>query len=76
VGFRYSAIREAQALGLTGWVRNMEDGDVELWAEGAPSALADFREWLDEGPPGAMVSSVRAEKRDPTGRYATFAIEF
>jgi acylphosphatase len=75
VGFRYSAYREARSLGIVGWVRNLEDGDVEVWAEGEVSALADFREWLEEGPPGACIRSVRAENRDPTGHYSTFAIE-
>jgi acylphosphatase len=76
VGFRYCARREAQSLGLTGWVRNKDDGEVELWAEGDSASLADFREWLEEGPSGAIVDSVRVERREMTGRYATFAIEF
>jgi acylphosphatase len=75
VGFRYSACREARSLGVVGWVRNLEDGDVEVWAEGDATALADFRAWLEEGPPGAWIRSVSAERRDPTGRYATFTIE-
>ena len=75
VGFRYSACRQALGLGLVGWVRNLDSGDVELWAEGESAALADFREWLEEGPPGAGISSVSAEKREATGRYATFSIE-
>ena len=75
VGFRYLACHRALRLGLTGWVRNLDDGDVEVWAEGAREALADYRSWLQEGPPGAWIASVDAEKRDPTGRYATFTIE-
>jgi acylphosphatase len=75
VGFRYSACREAQRQGLVGWVRNLSDGDVELWAEGEGKALADFREWLAEGPPGAWIRSVSAENVEPTGRYAIFSIE-
>jgi acylphosphatase len=75
VGFRYSACREALRLGLVGWVRNLESGDVEVWAEGEGPALADFREWLEEGPPGAWIRSVSAERAEPTGRYATFSIE-
>lgn len=62
-------------LGVVGWVRNLDDGDVEVWAEGDKPALADFRAWLEEGPPGASISSVSAEKREPTGRYAGFTIE-
>jgi acylphosphatase len=75
VGFRYSASREALRLGIVGWVRNLSDGDVEVWAEGSSAALADFREWLEEGPPGAWIRSVNAEKVEPTGRYAIFSIE-
>jgi acylphosphatase len=53
----------------------MDSGDVELWAEGESDSLASFREWLEEGPPGAWISAVDAEKHKPTGRYATFSIE-
>jgi acylphosphatase len=76
VGFRYSARREALRLGLVGWVRNLGDGEVEVLAEGLGSALVDFREWLEEGPPGAFIASVNVEKREPTGRYADFTIEY
>jgi len=75
VGFRYYARREAQRLGLSGWVSNLDSGDVEVWAEGDTAALADFREWLDQGPPGAWVLSVEAKAREPTGRYGGFEIE-
>jgi acylphosphatase len=75
VGFRYSAYREAAGLGLVGWVRNLDDGDVEVLAEGESGALAAFREWLEEGPPGAWVRAVDIEKRSPTGGFAVFSIE-
>jgi len=72
VGFRFSARREALRLGLTGWVRNLDDGDVELRAEGQRGALADFRAWLQEGPPGAWVERVDARPVEPTGSFSTF----
>jgi acylphosphatase len=75
VGFRYTAIREAKRLGLTGWIRNLEDGSVEVWAEGDRAALAELRAWLDEGPPGAHVESVSASPREPVG-YPDFSVEF
>ncbi len=75
VGFRYSACDRARRLGLVGWVRNLDSGDVEVWAEGPGDSLAAFREWLEEGPPGAWISAVDAERREPTGRYASFTIE-
>jgi acylphosphatase len=76
VGFRYSARQEARMLGLVGWVRNLPDGDVEVLAEGESSGLADFRAWLEEGPPGALIRSIRAEKRRPTGHFVDFTIEY
>ena len=76
VGFRYSARREALRLGLLGWVRNLPDGSVELWVEGNHSALIEYRTWLEEGPPGAWISEVRAEPRNPLGTFASFTVEF
>ncbi len=40
VGFRYATVHEARRLGLTGWVRNTDDGAVEVLAEGAPEDVA------------------------------------
>jgi acylphosphatase len=64
VGFRYEARREALRLRLFGWVRNLDDGSVELWAEGDGAVLAEFREWLTVGPSGAWVASVMVDPRD------------
>jgi acylphosphatase len=50
VGYRRFAAREADALGLAGWVRNEPDGSVCGVAEGGPEALAAFREALARGP--------------------------
>jgi acylphosphatase len=66
----------AKRLGIVGWVRNLPDGDVEVQAEGSRSALAAFREWLEEGPPGAHVSSVQARMTIPSGKYDDFSVEF
>ncbi|MDR3160599.1 MAG: acylphosphatase, partial [Spirochaetaceae bacterium] len=63
VGFRYSAYREAQRLGLTGWVRNTGSGAVEALAEGTSPQLEAFLSWLRRGPPQARVDSVRYEFR-------------
>jgi acylphosphatase len=75
VGFRWSATREAQGLGLTGWVRNLDGGEVEVWAEGERGALAEFLAWLEEGPPGAYVDSVSAAPRECAG-YESFNVDF
>lgn len=58
VGFRWSAVSQAQRLGLAGWVRNRADGAVEGVAHGTPEALAQWRDWLGRGPPGARVAQV------------------
>ena len=56
VGFRWFAVRQAQALELAGWVRNEFDGTVSGEAAGDPGQLEAFRELLEEGPPSARIS--------------------
>jgi acylphosphatase len=58
VGYRYFALKEAQALGLAGFARNLADGRVEVVAEGPAEALASFEVRLKEGPAFAKVSGV------------------
>jgi acylphosphatase len=58
VGYRYSAMAQARRLGLTGWVANRDDGAVEGLACGDDAVLAQFREWLQRGPPAARVARV------------------
>jgi acylphosphatase len=76
VAFRYSACHEAQRLGLTGWVRNTQDGDVEVFAEGPRGKLDALLHWLHRGPPSARVDSVRYELRSPLGVYRDFSVKF
>jgi acylphosphatase len=61
VGFRYSLQREAERLGLAGWVRNRSDGSVEALAQGAPDALDALAAWARRGPPAARVAEVKTE---------------
>jgi acylphosphatase len=75
VGFRYSACREADRLGLTGWARNTPDRSVEIWAEGPPESLAIFRQWLQQGPPRARVDELIVETKAATGMYRTFSAQ-
>ena len=55
VGFRWYVHREASELDLRGWVRNTEDGDVEVVAHGEEADLAELRASLRQGPRGARV---------------------
>ena len=64
VGFRYFVLEEAQALGLTGWVRNTNDGSVELVAEGPEERLRQLEATLSDGPRHARVDSVEARWSD------------
>jgi acylphosphatase len=64
VGFRYAMHGEAQALGVTGWVRNRRDGSVEAVVQGTPSSVEVLRAWAAHGPPGANVSGVEASPAD------------
>ena len=55
VGFRWFVQREASELDLRGWVRNTEEGEVEVVASGAPEYLAELRASLRRGPRGSRV---------------------
>jgi acylphosphatase len=55
VGFRWFVQREASELNLCGWVRNTEEGDVEVLASGLPEDLSELRKSLHAGPRGCRV---------------------
>lgn len=55
VGFRYAARREAERLGVTGWIRNRAGGAVEAEIEGGEASVAAMLDWLTAGPPGSVV---------------------
>jgi len=58
VGYRDAMCREADWLGVTGWVRNCRDGSVEAVVDGAPRAVEAITEWARRGPPAARVTDV------------------
>ena len=61
VFYRASARRRAEALGVTGYARNLADGRVEALACGSSEAVEAFCGWLWEGSPASSVSSVTVE---------------
>jgi acylphosphatase len=61
VFFRASTREQALSLGVTGYVRNLRDGRVEVLACGSAGAVDALCRWLSEGPPGARVSNVQCE---------------
>ena len=66
VGYRYFALRGAQDLGLTGWARNLDDGAVEVHANGTAKKLDEFEARLRKGPPQADVRSVETLESAPS----------
>ena len=67
VGYRAGCLKRANELGLSGWVRNLADGSVEVEAEGVPLMLSELQLWCEKGPQGAQVSSVASSRVPPTG---------
>jgi acylphosphatase len=75
VSFRFYTRDEADALGLTGWVANRDDGSVEVVAEGPRAALDRLAAWLHHGPPGARVTDVHIDFLPSTDQFDQFTIE-
>ena len=74
VFFRKSAKDEAVKLGLVGWVRNNNDGSVELLAAGEKEKLDEFVSWCKAGPALAEVENVEVEWQDQSLEFDSFDI--
>lgn len=72
VGFRHSTVRQAHALGITGWVANLADGSVEAIVQGPAERIDHMLEWLRQGPPAARVTDFVSEERRVEKRFARF----
>ncbi|HWR36149.1 MAG TPA: acylphosphatase [Clostridia bacterium] len=75
VGFRWYVEREARILGLSGWVRNKQDGSVEVLAAGTREQLGALYDKLKQGPRAARVDDVEVEEAAPLNDLTTFRIE-
>ena len=65
--FRDTTRRAAESRGVTGWVRNREDGAVEAVFEGEPSAVEAMVDFCERGPRGADVARVETSEERPEG---------
>ncbi|MDF0534271.1 acylphosphatase [Shewanella yunxiaonensis] len=74
VGFRYSALQKANALGVTGYVSNMDDGSVQILAQGAFPAVDQLIAWCETGPANAKVDNVFVEEDEADEIYLDFSI--
>ena len=76
VNYRYYVQRHAEAIGLTGYARNLDDGSVEVFAEGEKDKLAQLIAKLKVGPRVARVERVEVEWGEYSGKYRGFDIMF
>ena len=76
VWFRASTKQKAEQLGLTGWVRNTSDGNVEAIFEGEEDIVKKMIEWCHHGPPSAQVENVEIKNQDPTNGFDNFFIKY
>ena len=77
VGFRYFVLREVERIGnIRGYVRNVRDGRVEVYAEADETELRELEVTLRNGPRGAWVSRLDIQEEAPGGQYRDFRITF
>jgi len=70
VGYRFFAIRAAERIGVGGYVKNLYDGRVEVYAIGTAEQLRQLRADLERGPRMASVSHVAEEPAEVLAQYA------
>jgi len=75
VGYRFFAQRSSAAHQVRGYVKNLNDGRVEVLAEGSETAVNAFRLDLAAGPRYSRVAEVEELVVEPSGSYSTFRIE-
>lgn len=75
VGFRWFVEREAQTLGIAGWVRNRSDGTVEVLAQGTREQLFSLRSKLQQGPRASRVDDVEEVESEVQQDMKNFRIE-
>lgn len=77
VGYRYFVTGCARETGVLGYVRNMEDGSVEVVAEGSETVLQEFvRQLLAPGDPAISIDDFQVAWSEPTGEFSGFRIRW
>ncbi len=76
VGFRWTTLDVARQLHVVGWVRNTQDGRVEVVAEAEEKVLKEFIEYLRRGPRYAKVKSVEVKWLDSTDEFNDFKMKY
>ncbi|MFL5321572.1 MAG: acylphosphatase [Myxococcaceae bacterium] len=75
VFFRESTKTKARELGLSGWVKNLDDGSVQALAQGETDKIDELIQWAHRGPPAARVTDVSVEDRPPASDLGPFVVE-
>ena len=76
VGYRYFAQRQADQLGVNGYVKNLYNGDVEVFVEGDKNVVEQFINILKIGPSFGYVDHVEVEELPYENKYTRFSVEF
>ena len=75
VGFRFFARETANEFGITGYVRNLPDGSLEVVAEGEEDVLKEFLEMLRDGPRSARITDIQVSWGPPSDEYDLFSVQ-
>ena len=76
VGYRWFALNNAEKFGIKGFVKNLYNGNVEVFAEGEDADLLKFIEKLKEGPPFSNVADIETDYKDFEGRFKEFKVKY
>ncbi len=76
VGFRWFSRQQADRFGIKGWVKNLPNGDVEIFAEGERAAVDAFMETIRQGPSFAYVEEMLISEQPLDRSYSTFEVKF
>jgi len=76
VGYRWFARERAMVLNLNGYVKNLANGDVEVFAQGEENNLNEYLILLKKGPSFSNVTDLKVDFGEPDKRYKEFGVEF
>lgn len=76
VGFRWFAMREAERLGISGYVKNLVNGQVEIYVEGEREIVQHFKQIMNRGPGFGRVDELDFIEMPFQDKYRNFSVEF
>ena len=77
VGFRFFTHQQAQKLGLVGYVKNLDNGDVEIVAQGDSVQISKLTEWLEQGGPvSARINNINIDQSSVQEDLTSFKVRY